>query len=121
MRILMLAAALSAAVVADARAETTPYQPSALSRAHHGYAETPLDANRVRISFSGNAETSRETVETYLLYRAAELTLQRSYDYFVVADHNVETRTEYAAAGPPVPPIAPPRRYREISSYSAMS
>lgn len=121
MRILMLAAAITAAAVANARAETTAYQPSALSRAHHGYAETTIEANRVRVSFSGNAETSRETVETYLLFRAAELTLQRGYDYFVVADHNVESRSEYAAAGPPVPPIAPPRRYRELTSYSAVS
>jgi hypothetical protein len=121
MRILMVAAAVAAAAVADARAETTPYQPSAVSRAHFGYAETQTDANRVRVSFSGNTETSRETVETYLLFRAAELTLQGGYDYFVVADHNVEANTQYAAAGPPVPPILPARRYREITSYNAVS
>lgn len=120
MRILMLAAALAAAAVAEARAETTPYQPSSASRPH-GYAETQLDVNRVRVSFAGNGETSRETVETYLLYRAAELTLQRGFDYFVVADHSVDTSSQYAASGPPVPPIMPPRRYREISSHTAVS
>lgn len=120
MRILMLAAALAAAAVADARAETTRYQPSTPSR-HYGYAETQIDFNRVRVSFAGNAETSRETVETYLLFRAAELTLQRGCDYFVVADHSVETSSQYAASGPPVPPIMPPRRYREISSHTAVS
>ena len=81
MRILMLTAALAAAVVADARAETTPYQPSSASRPY-GYAETQLDVNRVRVSVAGNGETSRETVETYLLYRAAELTLDRDYARF---------------------------------------
>lgn len=121
MRIFIMAAALAVAVVADARAETTYYQPAAVSRAHHGYAETQLGANRVRVTFAGNAETDRETVETYLLFRVAELTLQRGYDYFVVADHNVEASTEYAASGPPMPPIAPPRRYREVTSYTAMS
>lgn len=120
MRIFMLAAALAAAAVADARADTTPYQPITASR-HYGYAETQTDVNRLRISFAGNGETSRETVETYLLYRAAELTLQRGFDYFIVADHSVDTSTQYAAAGPPVPPIMPPRRYREISSHTAVS
>jgi len=119
MRFLILAAAISAAAVASARAETTPYQPAA--RAHYGYAETQTDVNRIRVSFAGNSDTSRETVELYLLYRAAETTLQRGYDYFVVADHSVEARSEYAAAGPPLPPIAPPRRYREIASYTAVS
>jgi hypothetical protein len=121
MRVLLLAAAVAGAVVVDARAETTLYQPSAISRAHHGYAETQIEANRLRVTFSGNTETSRETVETSLLFRSAELTLAHGYDYFVVADHNVEVHTQYAAAGPPVPPIVPARRYREITSYSAVS
>lgn len=120
MRIFMLAAALAAAAVADARAEATPYQPITTSR-HYGYAETPLDVNRVRVSFAGNGETSREMVETNLLYRAAELTLQRGFDYFIIADHSVDTTSRYAASGPPVPPILPPRGYREISSYTATS
>lgn len=121
MRILIVAAALAAAAVADARAETTPYQPSVISRSQHGYSDTQLDANRVRISFAGNGDTSRETVEAYLLYRAAELTLQRGYDYFVIADHNVDSHTDYAASGPPAPPIVPVWRYREVTSYSAVS
>lgn len=121
MRMLMLAAVIAAAAIPNARAETVAYQPSALSRAHYGYAETTIDANRVRVSFNGNAEMSRETVETYLLFRAAELTLQRGYDYFVVTDHNIESHSEYAAARPPLPPIEPPRRYRELTSYSAVS
>lgn len=120
MRIIMLAAALAAAAVADARAETTLYQSSSASQPY-GYAETSLDVNRARVSFAGNGETSRETVETYLLYRAAELTLQRGFDYFTVVDHSVDTSSQYAAAGPPVPPILPARRYREISSYTAVS
>lgn len=121
MRILSLAAACAVAMAGAARAETTPYQPSAASRAHYGYSETQIDANRVRVSFAGNGETSRETVETYLLYRAAEVTLRRGYDYFSVVDHSVETSSEFAASGPPLPPIAPPRRYRQITSYTAVS
>lgn len=121
MRIFLFAAAMSAVAIGEARAETTPYQPSAVTRAQHGYAETQIDAARFRVRFAGNGDTSRETVETYLLFRAAELTLARGYDYFVVADHSVEESTEFAAAGLPAPPIVAPRRYREITSYTAVS
>ena len=34
--------------------------------------------------------TSRETVETYLLYRAAQLTVERGFDWFEMADRNTE-------------------------------
>ena len=37
--------------------------------------------------------TSRDTVERYLLYRAAELTRQQGYDWFVMADRATERRS----------------------------
>jgi hypothetical protein len=120
MRTLLLAAAFAAAATGARAENATPYQPSAVSRAHQGYSETQIDANRLRVSFSGNADTSRETVETYVLFRAAETTLQRGFDYFVVVDHNVDTTTAYEPYGPPLPPIAP-RRYREVSRHQAVS
>ena len=45
------------------------------------------------VSFSGNSYTSRDTVEKYLLYRAAELTVQRGYDYFVFTDRDVDHKS----------------------------
>ena len=36
--------------------------------------------------FHGNSLTSRETVEAYLLYRAAELTIERGGDWFTILD-----------------------------------
>lgn len=113
-----LFAGLVAAFAAPAFADPTPYQPASVSRAHYGYSETNLDKTHVRVSFSGNADTSRDTVEAMTLYRAAEITLLRGYDHFVVADRDVEVRTELAPIGPPAPPIAP-RRYREINRYEA--
>jgi len=69
----------------------TPYQP--LTRGHAGqggYTETRIEPDRWRVSFAGNAVTSRETVEAYLLYRAAELTLQNGYDWFAMVDRQTD-------------------------------
>jgi hypothetical protein len=78
--------ALSLVLAPHANAETR-YQPSQGARVAYGYSETVIDANRMRVSFSADSRTSRETVEKYLLFRAAEITLQRGFDNFVVVDH----------------------------------
>jgi hypothetical protein len=82
---LVLAAGLAGCV------SPTPYQP--LLRGHMaqgGYSETRIEPDRWRVTFSGNAVTSRETVEGYLLYRAAELTLQNGYDWFAMVDRQTD-------------------------------
>lgn len=61
----------------------------------HGYTHRSYDADRITVSFSGNQVTPRETVETYMLYRAAEITLARGYDYFVVSNKSTERSTTY--------------------------
>jgi hypothetical protein len=53
-----------------------------------------LAENQYRVTFAGNRLTSREQVESSLLYRAAELTLQRGYDWFVIVDREVERQVE---------------------------
>jgi hypothetical protein len=75
----------------------TPYQPSGVSSAGYGYSEQPVEAHRYRVTFSGNTLTPRDTVENYLLYRAAELTLDAGGDYFVIADRDVERKTTYTS------------------------
>src|SRR3546814_10899027 len=45
------------------------------------------------VSFSGNSLTSRETVERYLLFRAAELTVQQGFDHFILVDRNTDRKT----------------------------
>lgn len=94
---LMVAGSLSLASCMTA----TPYQPaSASGSVRNGYSDEQIEENRFRVSFSGNSLTSRETVERYLLYRAAELTLQNGYDYFVLADRDTEKKTQtYATPG----------------------
>lgn len=88
-----LAVALMAGVaLLTACATPTPYHPASATDPAHadGYREARIEPGRWRVAFSGNSLTSRETVETYLLYRAAELTLQNGHDWF----HAVERDTE---------------------------
>ena len=89
---LRLIAGLLATAVLAACATATPYQPATDG---YGYAEQRIENNRFRIVFNGNSETPRQTVETYLLYRAAELTLQSGYDYFVFASDSTDSSTRY--------------------------
>ena len=119
---LFLAAATALLLIASpAHGETiTTYQSAAQSGRHTGYSETVIDTNRVRVSFRGATGASRASVETNLLYRGAELTLARGYDYFVVVDHSVDPEVEVESVGPPMPPIAP-RRYRSETRYVATS
>jgi hypothetical protein len=76
----------------------TPYQ-QATSPNGDGYTTQQLEANRFRISFRGNSLTTRQTVDTYMLYRAAEVTLQSGNDYFVVANKDVDKNTAYQNYG----------------------
>jgi hypothetical protein len=85
---LILAAGLTAC------ATPTPYQPRIAGKSSSGgYAETRIEGDRWRVTFSGNSLTSRETVESYLLFRAAELTLQQGFDGFSIADRVTDRHT----------------------------
>lgn len=95
MRMILLAAAVG---LLAACATQTPYQPTSASD-RYGFAETPIENNRLRISFRGNTLTERETVETYLLYRSAEATLERGYDYFIVANRDTEEHSRLQGVG----------------------
>lgn len=92
---LMLAAVAS---ILTACATATPYQPAIKSGAS-GYSQMKVENNRYSVSFSGNSLTDQETVETYLLYRAAELTVENGYDYFTVADKDTQAKTRIVSTG----------------------
>lgn len=84
-----LAVALAAGLAACGTA--TPYQPNIPGQATSGgYSEMRLEPDRWRVTFTGNTLTSRETVEAYLLFRAAELTTQQGYDWFAIVDRHTE-------------------------------
>jgi len=95
----LLIAAAAASALALASCETaTPYQPIAPgNHTSGGYSEQRVEPNRWRVTFSGNSLTSRETVETYLLYRAAELTLAQGYDWFSLVDRHTDRDTRVYA------------------------
>ncbi|MDG2528418.1 MULTISPECIES: CC0125/CC1285 family lipoprotein [Caulobacter] len=82
-------AAVAAALSACATA--TPYQPAIPGqKASGGFTEMRLEGDRYRVGFAGNSLTSRETVERYLLYRAAEVTVEQGYDWFETADRRTD-------------------------------
>lgn len=89
-RILMT---LAGVALLSACATPTPYQPA--DRGRQGYSESQIETNRFRVSFHGNSLTERETVETYLLYRAAELTVQNGYDHFTVVHRATDEERRY--------------------------
>jgi hypothetical protein len=89
------AVALALALGLAACATPTPYQPVGAGRSASsgGYSEVRLEPNRFRVNFQGNSLTSRETVEGYLLFRAAELTVQQGYDWFTIVDRDTDKKT----------------------------
>lgn len=114
-------------------ATPTPYQPAADG---FGYSDQRIESNRYRIVFSGNSLTSRQAVDDYMLYRAAELTLEKGYDYFEVADRQTDKSTRYLATytsppfpyygyyyrgrfyPDPFPPVIETGSYRPVESYT---
>ena len=116
MRILLTTAAAALAAACATQAPT--YQARSES-SRYGYSEMQVQPNRLRISYNGDTVTPRETVETYLLYRSAESTLQRGFDYFIVVAHDADENTRYDAMGgrPRLGGVS----YREISNHTAMA
>lgn len=135
---LLIAAALAALVSACATA--TPYQPRSGSDGY-GFSDQAIESNRARITFRGNTLTDRETVETYMLYRAAELTVERGFDHFIIADRGTDENRRLQGVGgsgfhrypfgyryfhpawgwsPWYDPFwDPPESYREVTRYEA--
>lgn len=100
-RFVAIATLLASSVALSSCMTATPYQPATASSSRTGYSDQQIESNRFQVSFAGNSLTTRETVERYLLFRAAELTLQRGFDHFILIERNTETRTEtYRSPGP---------------------
>lgn len=81
------------AVILSACATATPYQPASEPGAFDGFSQQMIEADRARISFAGNSLTKRDTVENYMLYRAAETALERGYDWFELVERDTEAKT----------------------------
>lgn len=92
-----VAALLACAVLLSACVAATPYQPAA---DRNGYSETKIESNRYLVSFRGNSFTPKDQVQTYLLFRAAELTLQSGFDWFRIVDETPAKRTAQSTPAP---------------------
>ncbi len=93
-RRLILGAALLAL---GACATVTPYQPSVKGRP--GFTDTRLEAAKFRVTFEGNTSTDLATIENYVLYRAAEVTIANGDDYFVILDQNRDAERTFRTTG----------------------
>lgn len=81
-----------AALMLSGCVTATPYQPASKHTSAEGYSEQRLEDDRWRVTFSGNDVTSRQTVDSYMLYRAAELTLGSGYDWFETVDRSTDAQ-----------------------------
>ena len=68
-----------------------------------GYTDRALTQTRYRVTFTGNSATPRETVETYLLLRAAEVARAAGYDSFVFDTRNTRAHTTATVVPEPGP------------------
>jgi len=88
--LLVAASALTLAACATA----TPYQAASEPGGYDGFSQQLIENDRARISFGGNSLTNRETVENYLLYRAAEVAIERGYETFTLQERDVEQKSQ---------------------------
>jgi len=75
--------ALLAIVLVSLAACATPYgKYGALG----GYTDSRIDENTFTISVDTNGFTSQQTTSMHAMYRAAELTVENGFDFFVIAN-----------------------------------
>lgn len=60
-----------------------------------GYTDEKLATNRYRVTYTGSSTTRRETVEDFLLLRAAQVTLDSGFPYFVFDTRDTKAKTTY--------------------------
>jgi hypothetical protein len=72
-----------------------------------GFTDRALAKNRYRVTFTGNSATPRETVESYLLLRAAEVARAAGYNQFIFDTRNTRaiTSVQTVPAFEPVDPF----------------
>jgi hypothetical protein len=87
---------------------TTAYGPKGISG---GYFESKISDSEYQVSFKGNQHTSLYVTNSSLLYRCAELTLEKGYEYFSIIEDETDTTTLALRSEPAVP-------YKSVSSMS---
>lgn len=82
----------------------TPYSPRTVGEST-GYTDRALTRTRYQVTFRGNSITPRETVESYLLLRAAEVTRAAGYSSFIFDTRNTKANHSYDMM--PYGPVGP--------------
>ena len=90
----LAAIATTTLLLAGCQTETTFRPATGHGFNRDGYSERQIEPNRFIVSFAGNSVTSRDTVERYLFFRAAQLTLQQGFDYYVMAGRDTKLRQQ---------------------------
>lgn len=80
-------AVCAVALAACATAVGTAYAPA--DGKGYGYSDTRIEADRYRITFSGDGATPQDVVEDYALLRAADIAISNGYDWFRVISRDV--------------------------------
>lgn len=99
MKALKNIALIAGAAALTACATATPYQPSNNANMRNGFSEIQIEKDRVMVTFDGNSLTERKTVETYLLYRAAELTKNAGFDHFILTERATDQKSRLQSTG----------------------
>lgn len=94
---IILAASLCLAISACA---SGPVYRAAQDPGSYGYRDTLLTSDQYRVSFSGDYNTARETVENLALFRAADLAISRGSDYFRVTSRETSPIANQGTYGP---------------------
>lgn len=96
--VLSIVAIFLALTLGACATSVTPYRPATPNKPFSdGFVEQQIEPDRMRVTFRGNSATPRENVESAMLYRAAELTLDRGYDWFTVVDRSTDRATSVYA------------------------
>lgn len=89
-------AIFSICLINTACSSQSPYRDA--SRGGYGYKETRISEQRYRITFNARGDNSAAAMD-YALLRAAELSLEKGYDWFEVVDRQTEIIRGERASG----------------------
>src|SRR4051812_21264199 len=84
---------------------------------HTGYTEAPIDETTWQVTFGGNEATAPEVVERYALFRAAEITVEKGYDYFIVMD-KANNADLVLHTGVPMTSTSPPQSSTDLATHT---
>lgn len=62
-----------------------------------GYTDQRIAEDMFQVSFQGNGYTGKEKVQSFLLKRCAEVTIENGYTHFIILNNNSGTDINYMA------------------------